>query len=270
MESYVAGQKGLRAWLEGEILDGRLAPGERVDEQQVCARFGVSRTPVREALLQLASLDLIEFRPRYGAIIRQMSVKEIAAIWEVLTCLEGLAAGLAARRMTMEDRAALERIHADARGFMEAGEVAGYDDRNKLFHEAIYRGCRNDYLANQAMTIRRRLQSYRRYPFHRAGGLQRSFAGHQQVLDAIIAGDDEKAAAAMRDHVAGGLSFLDLVAELPAHRNASHETAKEGEPRAAEPVKRRGARPAAPPRPVDTRTAAGGKRAPGPARQKAK
>ena len=99
--------------------------------------------------------------------------------------------------------------------------MEGYDAANKTFHEAIYRGCRNDYLAKQVMTIRRRLQPYRRFPFHRAGGMQRSFEGHQLVLNAIKAGEEDKAAAAMREHVAGGLSFLDLIAEFPARDHQS-------------------------------------------------
>jgi|GEM_PF-291690 len=214
-EGSLSRQKELRSWLENEILDGRLGPGDAIDEQDMCTRFGVSRTPVRESLLQLASLELIEFRPRYGAVVKQMSVREIAAIWEVLTSLESFAAGLAARRMTPEDRLLLDSFHTSAHPFLESGDVKGYDDANKAFHETIYRGCCNDYLANQVMTIRRRLQPYRRFPFHRAGGIQRSFEGHQLVLDAIKAGDENKAAAAMREHVAGGLSFLDLIAEFP-------------------------------------------------------
>ena len=102
--------------------------------------------------------------------------------------------------------------------------MEGYDAANKTFHEAIYRGCRNDYLAKQVMTIRRRLQPYRRFPFHRAGGMQRSFEGHQLVLNAIKAGEEDKAAAAMREHVAGRLSFLDLIAEFPARDHQSSKT----------------------------------------------
>ncbi len=236
MEAQAVGQKGLRAWLEDEILDGRISPGERIDEHELGARFGVSRTPVREALLQLASLDLIEFRPRYGAVVRQMSVKEIAAVWEVLTCLEGMAAALAARRMTDEDRVRLAEIHGEAHKYMEAGDIAKYDDCNRHFHELIYQGARNDYLASQAITIRRRLQSYRRYPFNRAGGLQRSFNGHQQVVDAIVSGADAEAEAAMRDHLVGGLSFLDLVAELPTSSPTNTGRKQLGDP---QPAKRR-------------------------------
>ncbi len=218
-------QKELRFWLENEILDGRLRPGDAIDEQSVCARFGVSRTPVRESLLQLASLELIEFRPRYGAIVKYMSVKEIAAIWEVLTSLESFAAGLAARRMTAENRASLESFHTNSQTYLESGDVERYDAANRSFHEAIYRGCRNDYLSNQVMTIRGRLRPYQRFPFHRAGGMQRSFEGHQLVLDAIKAGEEDKAAVAMREHVASGLSFLDLIADFPARGREAPRTA---------------------------------------------
>jgi hypothetical protein len=153
-----------------------------------------------------------------------MSVKEIAAIWEVLTYLESFAAGLAARRMDSEDRLLLNSFHNVSLPYLEAGDVEGYDAANKTFHEAIYRGCRNEYLAKQVMTIRRRLQPYRRFPFHRAGGMQRSFEGHQLVPNAIKTGEEDKAAAAMREHVAGGLSFLDLIAEFPARDHHSSKT----------------------------------------------
>lgn len=233
-------QQELRAWLENEVLDGRLKPGDRIDEQEVCARFGVSRTPVREALLQLASLDLIEFRPRYGAIVKQMSVKEIAAMWEVLTSLEGLAAGLAARRMTAGERAALATIHDESEPHVETGSISEYDAANRSFHETIYAGCRNEYLANQTKTIRRRLESYRRYPFKRAGGLERSYTGHQAVVDSINVGDDVAAAEAMREHVAGGLSFLDLVAELPGSNPDAASPERRGKPQNPGPRKQRG------------------------------
>lgn len=214
-------QKKLRTWLEEEILEGRLRPGDQIDERDLGERFGVSRTPVREALLQLASLDLIEMRPRYGAVVRQISILEIAAMWEVLVELESVAAGLAARRMDPEHRKKLTAIHDEARSYVERNSVALYDDANRRFHEAIYDGCSNSYLSGLTLTIRRRLKPYRRYPFQRAGGLQRSFDGHTAVLEAIVNGNDEAATRAMKQHVAGGLTFLDIVAELPQRTSPS-------------------------------------------------
>lgn len=209
-------QNEIRAWIENEILEGHLRPGDRVNEQQICQKFGVSRTPVREALLQLASMELIAFRSRQGAAVSRMSVRQIAAMWEVMTSLEGLCAELAARRMNQDERERLQAIHETGRRLVAQGDVAGYDDANRRYHEVIYGGCRNDYLAAHVRDIRRRLRIYRRYPFQRAGGMEQSCAGHQAILEALIAGNDKAAGSTMREHVAGGLSFLDLVAELPA------------------------------------------------------
>jgi DNA-binding GntR family transcriptional regulator len=209
-------QNEIRAWIENEILEGHLRPGDRISEQELCQKFAVSRTPVREALLQLASVDLVEFRSRQGAMVLRISVRQIASMWEVMTSLEGLCAELAARRMQREEREALAVVHERSRHFVAENDVAGYDNCNREFHEIIYAGCRNDYLAAHVRDIRRRLRTYRRYPFQRAGGMERSLAGHEAVLKSLVVGDDAGAGSAMREHVAGGLSFLDLVAELPA------------------------------------------------------
>lgn len=75
------GQGNLRRWLEGEIVSGRLRPGDRIDEKELCGKFGVSRTPVREAILQLASIGLVALRPRQGAIVARISVRQIVAMW---------------------------------------------------------------------------------------------------------------------------------------------------------------------------------------------
>lgn len=234
-------QKKLRTWLEEEILEGRLRPGDQIDERELGERFGVSRTPVREALLQLASLDLIEMRPRYGAVVRQISIPEIAAMWEVLVELESVAAGLAARRMDPEHRKRLTAIHEEARSYVARNNVALYDDANRRFHEAIYEGCCNSYLSDLTLTIRRRLKPYRRYPFQRAGGLQRSFDGHTEVLEAIVSGNDEAATRAMKQHVAGGLTFLDIVAEMPqrASPNTLDAPAAKAEKRALPRAKKK-------------------------------
>ncbi|SMH39237.1 transcriptional regulator, GntR family [Azospirillum lipoferum] len=205
----------LRAWLENEISEGHFRPGDRLDEQELCKRFGVSRTPVREALLQLASLGLVIFRPRQGAEITRLSVKQIAAMLEVLAKLEGYCAQLAARRMTRDEQDRLRSILLSFLPMVEAKDVAGYDEANHEFHEAIYAGARNEFLASQVRDIRRRLRMYRRNPFQRPGGMERSYAGHHRVAEAIVAGDDAGAEAAMHEHVIGAVGLMDFLAELP-------------------------------------------------------
>jgi DNA-binding GntR family transcriptional regulator len=210
-------QEHIRASLESEILDGKAMPGDRFDEQALAQRFNVSRTPIREALLQLACVGLVQFRSRQGAIVARLTLKQIFAMWEFLVGLEGMCAELAARRMTVAEREALSELHNSSRALVERTDVPGYDALNKNIHEAIYAGAKNKYLEQQVLEIRRRLRIYRRYPFERVGGVPRSFDGHDKVVQAILAGDDKAAGAAMRDHVTtGGMAFHDFIAEMPA------------------------------------------------------
>jgi DNA-binding GntR family transcriptional regulator len=205
----------LRTALEEEIASGVIPPGTRLDEAELCTRFGVSRTPVREALLQLASLGLVQFKSRHGATVARLSIQEIAAMWEVLTAMESFGTSLAARRMTSAERARLVAAHEESRVSMETNDVLAYEAANRAFHDILYGAFRNPFLTSQVLDMRRRLRIYGRYPFQRPGGIARSFAGHQKVVDAIVAGDEEAAAIAMREHISGGLTFLEFIAELP-------------------------------------------------------
>ena len=94
----------LRDRLEQDIVTGALRPGERLDEQSLAARFGVSRTPIREALMQLATAGLIELQPRRGAFVASLSLRDVIERFEVMAALEGACAALAARRITESER----------------------------------------------------------------------------------------------------------------------------------------------------------------------
>jgi DNA-binding GntR family transcriptional regulator len=207
--------ESVRAWIEQQIRDGVFAPGDRLDEQEICARFGISRTPFREALLQLSMLRLVTIKPRQGAVVARLSVREIIAMWEVLTCLEGFCAGLATRRIDRAEMDELRAVHENARTFARDEDLIGYANANQTFHDAIYAASKNDYLRAEVVSIRARLQAYRRLPFSRPGGIQRSFLGHEAVMTALMAGDSDAAAQAMHKHVASAISFVDMVAELP-------------------------------------------------------
>ena len=98
--------------LEAEIAEGRIEPGTRLDEQEVAERFGVSRTPVREAFRLLAAEDLVELRGRQGAVVRVIGVHTLIEMFQVMGELEGLCARLAARRLTDAQRQSLAGIHA--------------------------------------------------------------------------------------------------------------------------------------------------------------
>src|SRR4029453_2541526 len=94
--------EALRDEIEQDIVTGRLKPGERLDEQSLAARFAVSRTPIREALMQLASTGLVSLQPRRGAFVASLSFKDVIERFEVMAALEGMCGSLAARRITPE------------------------------------------------------------------------------------------------------------------------------------------------------------------------
>lgn len=206
----------LRQRLEDDIVTGRRPPGLRLDETRLAAEFGVSRTPVREALLQLSSLGLIEMRPRQGAIVAPITVQQLLQMFEVMAELEAFCASLAARRMTPEERDTLARRHAACGEQAKDGEPEAYYEANRVFHEQIYSGAHNSYLEESTRALRNRLSGYRRFQLKHPGRMARSLTEHERVVTAILDGDSEAAGEAMRAHVSvQGDVFTDLVSSLP-------------------------------------------------------
>lgn len=202
--------------LEESILAGTLKPGVRLDETALAKQFGVSRTPVREALHQLAAGGMVQLRARQGAIVTALAVNELRQLFEVMADLEALCARYAARRMTPEERITLERLHDACAKEANQVEVEGYIKLNRRFHEVIYRGTHNAYLEEVTLAVRNKLSPYRRFQFNRPGRPPKSFEEHKSILNAILSGDPDRAAKEMRDHVLiQGEVFNDLISTLP-------------------------------------------------------
>lgn len=202
--------------LERDIVTGVLKPGDKLDERQLSERFGTSRTPVREALLQLTTSGLVSTVPRKGAVVAAVTVAELLEMFEVMSEMESLCARLAARRMLAPEVAALERLHKACEQHLHEGDPDAYYAANVTFHEAIYEGSRNAYLARQTRHVRNRLSPYRRLQLHRKGRLASSNNEHTGIVEAIKAGDEEAAASIMRSHVTvQGQALNDLIAILP-------------------------------------------------------
>ena len=127
----------LRLQLADEIVRGVLAPGSPLDETDIARRFGVSRTPVREALRQLVASGLVEARAHRGAVVAQPSLERLTGMFEAMAELEALCAGLAAERMTAAERQKLEAIHDELRVLSHAGNPERFHEVNERFHNAI-------------------------------------------------------------------------------------------------------------------------------------
>ena len=215
----MAGQtETLIATLMDWIDTGRLNPGDPVDETALVAEFGVSRTPVREAILQLEAVGLIRRNPRKGATLFRPTLEEFLAILEVHAKLEGQAAGLAARRLSVSGAAGLERIvsacetHAATKG---NAEPDAYYQLNLRFHEQIAIAAGNPFLTDLIKTNARKLLAYYRARYRYAGAIASSAADHRRILGLITDRDSASAEAAMQTHVQfDQITAMDLLAAL--------------------------------------------------------
>lgn len=191
----------LRDTLAEQIVTGERLPGARLDEADLAETFGMSRTPVREALKALAGIGLIEYRPHRGALVALPTTRRIEEMFEVMAEVEATCARLATLRMTAPERRELEAMHLAALSLVKAGDLAGYTAFNNDFHDMIYRGSKNDFLTETAWATRRRVLPFRRSQFRILGRLHDSHAEHDRVVQAILSGDASGAEAAMRGHV---------------------------------------------------------------------
>jgi DNA-binding GntR family transcriptional regulator len=209
--------KSIRAALQEEIESGQLPPGSPLDERGLAERFGVSRTPVREALQQLAAKDLVKLTPRHGAMVARLSISEIRGLMEVLGELESFAARLAARRVDDASRAQLQAALQRCRDAQNLG-VGEYAMANISFHEVIFSISRNQYLTQQLRRTHRLIQRYRSRDFQSRTQVAKSMLDHERVTQAICDGDENAAALAMAEHVPSGSSgFSEFLAKVPPH-----------------------------------------------------
>ncbi len=183
------------------ILAGEFIPGARLDEQQLAQRFGVSRTPVREALRQLATSGLIELRPRRGALVASVSQDELETMFVAMGEMEASCARLSALRMTPLERRRLQALQEAMAGLVRDNDTDGYADANQALHLTLYAGAHNPVIADFTAGLRRRLAPFRRAQFRTEGRLPRSHAEHGAVVQAILSGDAGAAHAAMLHHV---------------------------------------------------------------------
>lgn len=197
---------------------GRLNPGDVIDEQDLVECFGVSRTPVREAILHLEAVGLIRRLPRRGATLFRPTLEEFLAIMEIHSKLEGQAAGLAARRLSSGGAAALEQAvsaceaHALALGDRDPD---GYYQLNLRFHETVAIASGNAFLTDLVKTNARKLLAYYRARYRYAGMIAASAAEHRSIAALIVDRDAAGAEAAMARHVQfDQVTAMDLLAAL--------------------------------------------------------
>jgi DNA-binding GntR family transcriptional regulator len=207
------------AELERQILTGAMKPGQRVDEAAIAKEFGVSRTPVREAVLELAAQGLIDQRAHRGAFVAQITLEEIFDVYEVLTELEGLCARLAARRMDRAERDALRQLHERMGGLLAPEHRDEYIRLDQELHQLLIDASRNTSLREHISGCVKRIAPVRRTSMEMVRSIESAYREHEELVNAIVDGRAEDAERIMQEHVAlRAEQARDLVARWKTRR----------------------------------------------------
>jgi DNA-binding GntR family transcriptional regulator len=202
--------------LRQRIFAHQLAPGARIDEQALAIDYGISRTPLREALKVLAAEGLVTLRPRRGCFVTEISEQDLDDIFPLMAMLEGRCALEATTRAQPEDLARLDALHAELQRFAEGNEIEHFFEVNQAFHYQIQEMSGNRRLRQVIQDLRKVLKLTRLFSLSIDGRVQQSLAEHAIILAAIKAGDAAGAQVAMHDHILSGRQAL-------ARSNATQE-----------------------------------------------
>lgn len=191
----------IAATLEGEIITGKIEGGSKLDEQSLSQRFGVSRTPVREALHLLAARSLVERVPYRGVVVLEITRERVEQMFETMAEVEALCARFAAERMTLGERAALQSMHQTMQAMAASGDTGAYEGANTEFHQMIYRGTHNTDMFELAEGMRVKLSAFRRNQLKSVARMERSNAEHEGIVTAIVDRKPAEAETALRRHL---------------------------------------------------------------------
>jgi DNA-binding GntR family transcriptional regulator len=194
--------------LRGLITGGELAPGEKIPEQRLCERFGVSRTPLREALKVLASEGIVTLRPNRGAVVSALTLAELDEVFPVMGSLEALSGEIACRHITDEEVAAIRSLHETMVGHWRAGELQPYFRLNQQIHEAILEATRNETLKSLYRSLAGRLLTARYIANMSAERWAEAVSEHEAILQCLSDRDGDRLAEILKRHLANKLETV--------------------------------------------------------------
>lgn len=204
--------------LRQRIFAHELLPGTWVDEQKLAEQYGISRTPLREALKVLASEGLVILKPRRGCYVTEISPQDLDDIFPLIALLEGRCAAEAVAKMTPADLEQLTAIHERLELSAREERIADFFEANQEFHKTIQELANNRWLLQVIQDLRKVLKLSRLHSLSLEGRLQQSLEEHRTILAALKAGDAPLVEKAMHDHL---LSGREALARMQEHQAAT-------------------------------------------------
>lgn len=204
-----------------DIIDtGELKLGQKIDEVQLSQSFGVSRTPIREALRILNNQGIVDLVPHKGAFIRQFSIKEIDDMFQVMAILEGMCAELAAAKMTPADLKKIEKLHKDLERNYKANDHKAYKKTNSILHALIQEIAGNAAINEVIAGLRQKILLFRFRQLYEPERFKKSIREHRVLLDALKQKDSKKAKEAMQKHLlAQSRTLINIIKEKEMEKN---------------------------------------------------
>ncbi|MCD6436625.1 MAG: GntR family transcriptional regulator [Clostridiales bacterium] len=188
-------------YLRDEIMTGKLKPNQRLMENTIAEKLGVSRTPVREAIRKLEKENFITMVPRKGAYVTKIKSKEILDVLEIRRVLEGFAAALASNRMSDSEKRGLRKSNEKFGRFMENLDVQGMIRKDREFHDLIFKATKNERLVELVRELHEQFHRFRLIYFSEASSYTNIQKWHTLILEAIEDGNADDAKKYAEDHV---------------------------------------------------------------------
>ena len=185
------------------IITGELQPGTKVPEKDLCAQFGVSRTPMREALKVVASDGLVRLEQNRGAWVSPLTISEVEEVFPILGVLEALSGELACQNITDEEIAAVRALHAQMISSYEARDLETYFSVNQKIHRAILKAARNDTLTTSCQALSLRMQRARYLANMSDERWAAAVQEHEQIMEYLALRDGKKLAQTLLAHMRG-------------------------------------------------------------------
>ena len=204
--------------LRQRIFAHELTPGDWIDEQKLAEQYGISRTPLREALKVLAAEGLVDLKPRRGCYVTEISRQDIDDIFPLMAMLEGRCAFIAVQLAKPADIRDLKAIHDKLELAAKENRIDAFFEANQEFHRRIQELTNNRWLLSVIQDLRKVLKLSRLHSLSLEGRLQQSLEEHRVIMAAFEAGDAEQAEKSMHDHLLYGREALAKMDGSPARK----------------------------------------------------
>ncbi len=190
------------------IVEGELAPGEKLAEKELCLQFGVSRTPLREAMKVLATEGLVLLTPNRGCAVARLTLADLDEAFPIMGALEALSGELACLHITDAELVRIRDLHERMVRKYEAGALRDYFKLNEQIHQLILSAARNPTLSQMQLSLSGRVRRARYMANMSPARWTRAVAEHEKILEALAARDGKRLAVLLKEHLANKLQTV--------------------------------------------------------------